>query len=353
MKIITKFTEVSVRKAKNGLLVLDIDETILRFVSGVGLKQWWNTTFDKHYDETADHEIADQKTLNIWINSALTDDVEHIDEVGLHDLLQRARTEGYKVCCVTARSPFLIDATNRHLQQLSVKVDELPVEISNVTNRDGVFYIGGSGKSKGTVIDTISKHLDIDHIIYIDDSKKHVNEVSRKLSDTDISSDCYLFCAEPNSLLYLADRAELIRESIKFVSSFMSDDMQCISDIEIINTNRHDPDIGAYLTHVPRMKYLSHLSDEEIQEKIKLAKFYTAFHVPSTDNIWIPLNPAHKCYRCTLRGSEGEVEVEVEVYALDAQSAKREAVRISNLREYQCAPVFLTNITQIPRKMNK
>ena len=61
---IKTFDDVDLSRMKNGLLVLDIDETILKF-ENIDSK-WQNQVFNKEYNLHSNYELAETNSLNIW-----------------------------------------------------------------------------------------------------------------------------------------------------------------------------------------------------------------------------------------------------------------------------------------------
>lgn len=191
---ITSFTDIADHTHKNTLVVLDVDETMLRLANEIGTKHWWNTVYNRYLSEHGDHARADKQAFERWREHAAICEAEHTDESGLTRLIEEARSVGNKVVAVTARSPEMAETTKRHLQCIGIELDSFHID-GICFNSDGVFYAGDTPKSE--IIIGIKEYLQnsgttIVRIVFIDDIEKNVASVAEALDSSDVIGHCYL-----------------------------------------------------------------------------------------------------------------------------------------------------------------
>jgi hypothetical protein len=192
---ITAFTEVIEHILHNTLVVLDIDETMLRLPNDVGTKHWWASIFSEKLELLGDHDAADAAAFEHWRTIANNCDAEHTDQDGLDKLLKEAREVGNNIIAVTARSPIMRKATERHLESIGVEMTAVEIPQSVCYNRGGVFYVGDG--SKADVIMSICEYLrnsgaQIRRVVFIDDVESHVQKVADALDCSDMVGHCYV-----------------------------------------------------------------------------------------------------------------------------------------------------------------
>lgn len=191
---ITSFTDIIDHTHKNTLVILDVDETILRLANEIGTKHWWNTVYNGYLSEHGDHTRADEQAFERWREHATECEAEHTDESGLMRLVEEARSAGNKIIAVTARSPEMSTATKRHLECIGIELDAIHVN-GICFNSDGVFYAGDTPKSE--VIIDIKEYLQnsgmsIVRIVFVDDIEKNVASVAEALDSSNVVGHCYL-----------------------------------------------------------------------------------------------------------------------------------------------------------------
>lgn len=120
-KEITTFFDVKIRK--NSLIMIDIDDTILKYEHLD--KQWWKNTFNTHYEISKNYDVSDQYTLNLWKSEIHKSYPLHVDKSGIFDLFERAKYENCKIIFLTARCSTLKEITIKHLNELEIFIDDI------------------------------------------------------------------------------------------------------------------------------------------------------------------------------------------------------------------------------------
>ena len=188
-KEIYSFNSVNIKekiKINDSLLVLDIDETILYFVSKNERmdKDWWKSSFDKYYLEYKDYEYAELLSYNDWLNHITHNDPYHTDKYNLFKLLDRYNNHIF----ITARDPYIKNITSEHMKKLNINVHD-----------DNIYHVDKS--NKGKILSNLleEKYKDIKKVIFIDDLITNIDDVCNEFKTNDfitknnIQLDCYLF----------------------------------------------------------------------------------------------------------------------------------------------------------------
>lgn len=172
---------ISIRTFRNvdlqygSLLVLDIDETILKY-SGI-CEQWWKEHFDTNYAKYGNYDDADNACVKDWQEHIKYEYPVHTDEDGFFDLIERANNLNCKVIIVTARDHGIKNITYEHLHHLGI--------------RDIDVYFA-SGGNKGHMIDNVmgNEIHNYKYISFVDDKDYNLTDVKNHFGDKVI---CYKF----------------------------------------------------------------------------------------------------------------------------------------------------------------
>jgi len=180
MKDLNKtFSTITEHTIPNTLVILDCDETILKFEGELReIYKWWKETFNKFFEECQDFDLAEYKTNELWKKKIRDcDKFSHTDESGLTKMIEEAREVGNVVIIVTARDDELAIITKKHLNEIGFVADELKLksDISAHHENNGIFHT--SGKSKGKVADEICKELGFKNIVFVDDMLFNLEDV--------------------------------------------------------------------------------------------------------------------------------------------------------------------------------
>ena len=169
---------------KDILFVLDIDETILYFVSENKRinKEWWKSKFNEFYIEyKKDYDYADRATYNEWLDIIKNNNPKHTDKEGLYNIINE-----YNYIFITARDPSLEDITSNHMKHLHI-------------NKGNIYHVGDNSKGKQLVHLLETEYRDIKKVIFIDDLVSNLDDVSNEfklneyVNNHNIKLDCYLF----------------------------------------------------------------------------------------------------------------------------------------------------------------
>jgi hypothetical protein len=116
-----------IKLVPESLLVLDIDETILKYKHEDAYidASWWAAKKKHFYDKYGDDTIANTKAFHDWIEHISNTYPIHTDEKGLTKLFNDATLMNIKIICLTARSSFLQKITLMHLEHLKIPVNKI------------------------------------------------------------------------------------------------------------------------------------------------------------------------------------------------------------------------------------
>lgn len=168
-----------VKLVPKSLLVLDIDETILKYKHDDAYidRLWWTNKKNHFFNEYNDHSIANKKAFYYWICHIYKTYPIHTDKEGLTKLLNDANIMNIDIIFLTARSHFLKKITLNHLDYLNIPVGK--IYFSGVTKKHDVL---------SNLLDTEFSH--IDHITMIDDHDGNLQGVHENIKK---SLDLYQF----------------------------------------------------------------------------------------------------------------------------------------------------------------
>ncbi len=170
---VQSFTQINI--SDNYLVVLDLDETIIKY-EGI-CKQWWKDKFEHYYKIHKDYDLVDSLSSRDWKEHMKITLPSHTDKNGFYDLIERSKNMNCKIIIVTARDEGIKDITYKHLKYL------------NVTNID-VYFVSGGNKAKliDKVINDNSEKYD--NIVFVDDMDFNLKDVKEHFGDKVL---CYKF----------------------------------------------------------------------------------------------------------------------------------------------------------------
>lgn len=166
LRHITKFNQIPI--IPNSLIVLDIDETIIKF-DKINEK-WWKNTFDKHYLATNKYDIADNLSLKEWISYVTITNPILVDNE-IHNWINSTKKLNCELILLTARNTNLQDITLSHLNFVNLNF-----------NKEQIYF----NKNKGDELLNITKKLysNKENIIIVDDVKTNLLDIKEKFIDT-------------------------------------------------------------------------------------------------------------------------------------------------------------------------
>jgi len=151
--MIKNYNEIHV--LNNSLVILDLDETIIRFPYITGL--WWENT--KKAYELIDVKTSDDRTYSDWLHIVNTYNPTILDNLEFNNLLMRIKNTNSTFIIVTARNIKLKHITQKHLNTCGINCD--------------VYY----STNKGIMINEIKNNYIYKHIIFVDDNPKYIKQV--------------------------------------------------------------------------------------------------------------------------------------------------------------------------------
>jgi hypothetical protein len=139
----------------NSLVILDLDETIIRFPYIT--EKWWINT--KKAYELIDEKTADARAYNDWFYIINNYNPSLLDEYEFSQLLERIKNTNSTYIIITARNIQLKDITIKHLNNVCINAD--------------VYY----SSDKGVTINAIKNNYIYNYIIFVDDNEKYIKQV--------------------------------------------------------------------------------------------------------------------------------------------------------------------------------
>ena len=178
---------------KNTLLVLDIDETIIKFPN-INQK-WWDDNYGEQYKI---HEIKKARdiVLKKWINIINKFKPIMLDKEKFDQMINKSNKLNHKIIFLTARIPELNEITKKNLSDCEIDYYE--------NNLYHLPYQEPRAKNKGQIIREVVNQLDnIENIIFVDDMMHNMESVINEfIHDNDE-------CIKYNLHLYLMDHENL------------------------------------------------------------------------------------------------------------------------------------------------
>ena len=165
IKTIKKFNEIEI--IPNSLVVLDIDETILKF-DGIDMK-WWKNKFNKNYIVSRDYKIADKLTYYDWIKIISRSNPELVDN-NFHNFINLITENNCELILLTARSVTLKNITLEHLNQINFSFNE-----------DKIYFNENKGDELNKIIN--EKYLNMKNIIVVDDAEPNLYDIKEKIPE--------------------------------------------------------------------------------------------------------------------------------------------------------------------------
>lgn len=184
-------------KNRNKLVIFDLDDTIIAPTTELGSTRWVEYMAKKIMEEESipfEQALQQAGDLNDSILETLL--LKPVEEItpALINALQKA---GIPVIALTARPKRSATRTQLQLQMIGIDFSLSPfipmieIELSKKNKtwyEKGIIFSGSS--NKGTTLIAFLKSIDCSpkHIIFIDDSKKRVDEVEQALVENELNA---------------------------------------------------------------------------------------------------------------------------------------------------------------------
>ena len=170
IKSIKNYDEIIIKP--NTLVILDIDDTILKFDSLH--KNWWKDTqnaYKEIYGENDD--ISKTKTFNDWINIISNETPRSLDEEELFKMMKRIKDTNSEVFFITARDKSLVEITLKNLKDCKLDITE-----------QQVYHHWPKGQKALEVYQDKYSHLK--NIIFVDDHMDNIEDVMKYMCSYDV-----------------------------------------------------------------------------------------------------------------------------------------------------------------------
>jgi len=152
--MIKNYNEIEI--LPKSLVILDLDETIIRFPYITA--KWWENT--KKAYELIDEKTADTRAYNDWLYIINKYSPSLLDEYQFNELLKRIKNTNSSYIIVTARNIQLKDITIKHLENFNINCD--------------IYY----STDKAVTINAIKQNYLYNYIIFVDDNQKYIKQVN-------------------------------------------------------------------------------------------------------------------------------------------------------------------------------
>lgn len=168
---INKFDEIMI--IPNSLIVLDIDETLIKFENINNA--WWHEQFEKIYIQTNDYDLTEKILNNKWIESIL-DCVPVLVDENIHDFIENASKLNCEIILLTARDVMISELTLKHLSEVNLN-----------------FFITHHNKNKGEYLKKLcdKKYSHYNDITMVDDLLSNLEDVNEWLGDSQYKLHLY------------------------------------------------------------------------------------------------------------------------------------------------------------------
>ena len=167
-----------IRIIPHSLVVLDIDDTIIKFPE-LG-KSWWKNKFEQNFEIYQDYDKADYETLEEWIKHVHVMKPLMINRESFNNLIKKIIENKCELVLLTARQIRIKDLTELHLKHCEVIIDS-----------SNIYY----SESKGDEINNILKNRfsHIKNIIFVDDMYKNLVDAYNKIDHSKYNLYLYNF----------------------------------------------------------------------------------------------------------------------------------------------------------------
>ena len=159
----------------NSLLVLDIDETIIKYDNINRI--WRSNTFNKHYSITNDYDHANNLSHDEWLRYIQTNEPKLVDD-NFFEWFESANEHKCELIFLTARQKHYSNITYEHLNKVKLLFDKSQIYFNR--NKGDELY------SIATV-----KYPHIQNIIVVDDVQSNLTDILEKFTDSSFNLHLY------------------------------------------------------------------------------------------------------------------------------------------------------------------
>lgn len=173
---------------KNTLVLIDLDNTIIRPKQILGSDEWFGYSLKKHEEEGHSKEAAREKVVEHWMEIQMKTEMQLLTEDTGAMLEEVFKSPSFGVVAITKRPPRLAHRTLEQLKALHVNF----AKGSNLKDRffsgnqllEGIIFIAEeTDKNKGTALQEFLSATQIRprKILLIDDKESHIESVAQVL----------------------------------------------------------------------------------------------------------------------------------------------------------------------------
>lgn len=180
------------------LVVLDIDNTILRPMQSLGSDQWFGLMVKQNEARGLTHFEAINQAIMTWNQVAKVTRVTPVEE-DTPKTIRELQAKGINVIALTARSLEIQEASLRQLQSIGVSLKpnfypRLPDQ--SVDFKQGVIFVGPHN-NKGKVLGHVLNYMETkpSRIIFVDDKLHHVQSMEEVFGQLNIANINYRYGA--------------------------------------------------------------------------------------------------------------------------------------------------------------
>lgn len=157
---ITKYDEINI--IPNSLIVLDIDETLIKFEN---INQmWWNTKFNELYKKTKNYDYVEKMIYNEWLNIINNSTPSLVDNC-VHEFISNSKKNNCKIILLTARNDSLFNLTLNHLEKVDL-------------NFSHIYFNENKGDELKKILS--EEFIQYTNIIVVDDLISNLNDIKEK-----------------------------------------------------------------------------------------------------------------------------------------------------------------------------
>jgi hypothetical protein len=169
IKHINSFSQINPIKPKT-LVVLDIDETILRFQQIN--KEWWDDTYTRLLPYYKEKTFTHVELL--WIKYISNNKPILLDKDNFYIFLENIKNENSELILLTARNESISFLTMKHLESCGLDI-----------NLSQVFYNKNKGEELQKIVTTIFPN--IENILFVDDLEENLTNIQHVFNNDELS----------------------------------------------------------------------------------------------------------------------------------------------------------------------
>ena len=181
---------------QDALVLFDIDNTLIWAEQEFGSLEWGTYVADRFHKKGFDPREAFQKSYEIYRKIEEIIAYEPVEEMTLH-VLNNLNKEGIKNIALTRRLFSSSDATEKHLLSAGIDFSKNLLHKNDVVlNEEAAYFNGvlysGFEEEKGCCLIKFLEEISYkpQSIIFVDDTKNHIEEFHETVSAYGISTTC-------------------------------------------------------------------------------------------------------------------------------------------------------------------